>query len=947
MGLSTNLVIYVLSDTTTTGTIEVPGLGFSAPFAVTAGTDTPVTLPAATTLGMVSDTIQDKGIHVTALAEVSVIGLDYRIGTVDSFLGLPTDVLGTEYIVMAYLNSQGAFTTSAAQFAVVAPQDGTKVCITLPIDVSPHSAGVPYVITLNQGEAYQLYKHSSSNADLTGTIIVSTKPVAVFGGNIAAHVPVLQGSLDHIVEQLIPTSLWGTNFVTVPHMSLVPGDVTRFLAFQDATTISINGSVIGTFSRGGYTEQSNNVPVHITSDKPILVAQYSTGSAYSTWGAPAMVLVPPTNHFVLDPITVNFDLEPRYRNYIDILVPDSALGAVSLDGVVIPAGSYTAISTSGFSAYQSLTSPGPHTVVGPEPVGVRSYGFIVPLDGFLAPEESYSHPAGMNFGSAPVTTPPTIVSSPASETLSVGNSGCVTVIWNDVYGNPFDNGQVDFDVTGANTTSGTVFTDSSGEAIFCYTGTNPGLDTIAISSCPLTDSVTKVWNPPPSLCYQYSFQWGSFGTGDSQFDQNAGIAIDDTYVYITDFDNNRVQKFDLAGNYVSQWGSFGTGDGQFNRPKGIDVEGGFVYVTEQSGNRVQKFDTNGNFVAKWGSPGFLGGEFNSPVGIDVDGVFVYVAETNNNRIQKFTLSGSYVSQWPASTPEGVRVIGGKIYVAEYALNRIEKFDFDGTSLMTWGTAGSGDGQFQSPQGITTDGINLFVSEANGDRIQIFDTSGNYLGQFGSTGTGDGEFNTPLRLYYNNGLIYVADTGNNRVEVFEPCLASPTPTPTHTGTATHTPSVSATWTATPTPTYTPTVTPTPTWPTTESLTMTFTPTVSPTGTFTPTSIPTLTSTSTVTPTVTPTFTPTPLVGIHIWPIPFNPDTAFGGVLKIEIIPDDSTFSIFTVSGELVKEIIPIGGRAEWDGRNRNGRTVSAGSYYYLVRVGKETLKAGKIVVVRSR
>ena len=48
-----------------------------------------------------------------------------------------------------------------------------------------------------------------------------------------------------------------------------------------------------------------------------------------------------------------------------------------------------------------------------------------------------------------------------------------------------------------------------------------------------------------------------------------GIAADGSgNVYVADTANNRVQKFTSTGTFVTKWGSFGTGDGQFDAPYG-------------------------------------------------------------------------------------------------------------------------------------------------------------------------------------------------------------------------------------------------------------------------------------------------------------------------------------------------------------------------------------------
>ncbi|WP_394326021.1 6-bladed beta-propeller [Methanosarcina horonobensis] len=43
-------------------------------------------------------------------------------------------------------------------------------------------------------------------------------------------------------------------------------------------------------------------------------------------------------------------------------------------------------------------------------------------------------------------------------------------------------------------------------------------------------------------------------------------------MYVVDTQNNRIQKFDDYGNFVTQWGSSGTGDGEFSNPQGIAVD---------------------------------------------------------------------------------------------------------------------------------------------------------------------------------------------------------------------------------------------------------------------------------------------------------------------------------------------------------------------------------------
>ena len=58
-------------------------------------------------------------------------------------------------------------------------------------------------------------------------------------------------------------------------------------------------------------------------------------------------------------------------------------------------------------------------------------------------------------------------------------------------------------------------------------------------------------------------------------------------VYVVDYSNIRVQKFDNQWEYISKWGTKGKADGQFGVPHGIDVDKeGNVYVVHMDNNNV-------------------------------------------------------------------------------------------------------------------------------------------------------------------------------------------------------------------------------------------------------------------------------------------------------------------------------------------------------------------------
>jgi hypothetical protein len=77
-----------------------------------------------------------------------------------------------------------------------------------------------------------------------------------------------------------------------------------------------------------------------------------------------------------------------------------------------------------------------------------------------------------------VGPPATVVLDPPTDTNPAGEQHCVTATVRDAAGNPTPGVTVRFSVSGANTAAGSSTTNASGQAQFCYTGTNAGTDTI-------------------------------------------------------------------------------------------------------------------------------------------------------------------------------------------------------------------------------------------------------------------------------------------------------------------------------------------------------------------------------------------------------------------------------------------------------------------------------------
>jgi len=471
------LSLFITGDTATTGTVAIPGLTFSQNFSVTPGTVTTVLLPQ-NAIVTTADGTEDSGIHVTANSEVTVYGLNRIQFTTDAFLGLPTDILGTHYLILSY---PFVFNGYGSEFGVVATEDNTTISIIPSVTAGSRTGGVPYNITLNQGEAYQLIHPGTG--DLTGSDITSDKPVAVFSGGRCVNIPPGYGACDHIVEQLPPTSTWGQSFVTMPLATRLSGDTFRVLASTDNTSVSINGVLVATLNKGQFHEQIITGPATITASEPVLVAQYSNGSDWDgVTSDPFMMLIPPFEQF-LGNYTVTTPASGFSANFINVVAPDAAVGNINLDGAPIPAASFTPIGTSGFSGAQVPVDLGSHNLVGTLPFGAFVYGF----DSY----DSYGYPGGQSLAEVAIVTDLDL--TPETATNPVGTEHCVNGLATDQNSDPVPGVRVDFIVTGVNPNTGFANAGGNGVAQYCYIGANAGLDTIVGQIGALSDTVTKQW----------------------------------------------------------------------------------------------------------------------------------------------------------------------------------------------------------------------------------------------------------------------------------------------------------------------------------------------------------------------------------------------------------------------------------------------------------------------
>lgn len=147
--------------------------------------------------------------------------------------------------------------------------------------------------------------------------------------------------------------------------------------------------------------------------------------------------------------------------------------------------------------------------------------------------------------------------------------------------------------------------------------------------------------------------------GLAGFDRPFGAAyLRDGTLFVTEFNGDRISRIAPDGS-VKVFGKKGRSEGALIGPQyaATDAEG-YLYVVDFGNARVSKFDDQGGFVLSFGAKapdsGFPG--FSSPTGILVSDGTVYVADSIARAIRKFDESGNYmgsIAEGALHFPEGI------------------------------------------------------------------------------------------------------------------------------------------------------------------------------------------------------------------------------------------------------------------------------------------------------
>lgn len=340
----------------------------------------------------------------------------------DASLLIPVPALDTRYRVMGWPTANPiapiplAGLPDHSSVTIIGTVFGTEVQVTVGGDIEAGSgipaanAGETVTATLGPYEVLNLESRGIPG-DLTGTVVVSNQPVAVFSGGergiaplnttgVSSHpdgAPADWCCTEHLEEQVFPTSSWGTRFnitrspVRTSHPTWREPDIYRVMADKPGTLVTTNLPAPNdsfTLGENEWREFSTDRPFIMESSLAISIEQILVSQDWVVdWkpghgGDPSMLLFPPIEQYRDDYI---FLVPSTFTaNYVVIAMPEGT--DVQLDGMDIDADefmrscTYEDIGTIAGTLHIAVTcpvsgDPGTHRVESSSPVGIMVYGY--------------------------------------------------------------------------------------------------------------------------------------------------------------------------------------------------------------------------------------------------------------------------------------------------------------------------------------------------------------------------------------------------------------------------------------------------------------------------------------------------------------------------------------------------------------------------------------------
>ena len=207
-----------------------------------------------------------------------------------------------------------------------------------------------------------------AEADLTGTVITSNKPLTVITGSQCGNVPMGYKGCDHFVTQIPPTASLGLKHFLVPIPGRTSGQLITVIPVYNHTLIEhdcgyddkVKGIILGIEDVHRFNTSFDQYCI-LTSNKPVFVSQLSFGYETDGNGDPALTVVPSVEQYISEVDFVRFDHHSKQFITMVALAEKFNPQDVLMDSEILYDCAWVKISSQTYSCAILLPS-GSHTI---------------------------------------------------------------------------------------------------------------------------------------------------------------------------------------------------------------------------------------------------------------------------------------------------------------------------------------------------------------------------------------------------------------------------------------------------------------------------------------------------------------------------------------------------------------------------------------------------------
>ncbi|XP_052063169.1 IgGFc-binding protein-like isoform X3 [Mytilus californianus] len=343
---------------------------------------------------LMTNGLHQAGVEIHSNVPILLYGFIFLPEFSEGFFVLPTRFVSVDYVIPSFTvyNSicQSVFALSSVYSNTVIEINFKMKDGTISYDNIQYSNNQTLTLVLNKYTSFQMF-HSS---DLTGTRIISSKPVVVVSGNRCNYIDKKISSCQPFIEMVLPTNQLD-NLYVIPYLNYRPENTVRVLAVNNTNVVLKNGNhrTTNVLKSRDFLDYFHTHISYVSSASDVMVHIYPHELS-DKHGDAFMMTIPGINQYMQYLYDYDFMVPTDFESFISITVATNAVDGFVLDGKFVNLKNIFSISQEEyrFSSFSIPISSGPHHITHREKTrfGLWVYGNYTNY-------EAYGYPAGIAF----------------------------------------------------------------------------------------------------------------------------------------------------------------------------------------------------------------------------------------------------------------------------------------------------------------------------------------------------------------------------------------------------------------------------------------------------------------------------------------------------------------------------------------------------------------------